>query len=300
MKIAALQCSTLNLTSNRLEHYVKLCQDSEVEILLLPEYATTSFYMEAPMALLKAQSEHRIKLMELSKKYGVVIVAPVLLVASDRHRVRKALKKSIMLVNPAASCYFDQQILVHYEEWDEYNFYANSRDPMRQAYLPTFKYKAFTLGILSGFETHFDFFWNQAVRKNVDIMLVPTAACFQSKDRWRELLKSRAMLKGLHVLRANRLGSYFPKGQEIVGDLSAKLDAPLESSKGEVEEGEWCFYGDSFYVNSYGDLISNLDDQEGLLIACIEEHAVHARRFWGFEALRKRFLAKNLPMDETS
>ena len=46
MKIAALQLSTLPMSEAKLDYYFRICQQKEVEVVLLSEYALNSFFKE--------------------------------------------------------------------------------------------------------------------------------------------------------------------------------------------------------------------------------------------------------------
>ena len=46
MKIAALQLSTLPMSSSKLDYYFRICKKKDVELMLLSEYALNSFFKE--------------------------------------------------------------------------------------------------------------------------------------------------------------------------------------------------------------------------------------------------------------
>ena len=91
--------------------------------------------------------------------------------------------------------------------------------------------------MLFGFEAHFDVFWQLILQKRVDLVIIPCASTFNSEQRWKELLKTRAFLSNTAILKVNRIGN-------VSGDE------------------EWRFYGDSFFVNAFGELCENLSDRE--------------------------------------
>ena len=115
---------------------------------------------------------------------------------------------------------------------------------------------------MGGFELHFDYFWEEIAQKRVDAVILPTASTFDSRHRWRELIKSRAVLNHCYVLRANRIGEY------------------------EAKEIHWHFYGESFLADPFGEIEESLGEREELLIATIDKAAVkEARKTWGFRNL---------------
>ncbi|MDC7792400.1 carbon-nitrogen hydrolase family protein, partial [Campylobacter coli] len=71
----------------------------------------------------------------------------------------------------------------------------------------TFNHDKLKCALLFGFEVHFDIFWQQIMAKKIDLVIVPSACTFESKQRWEELLKTRAFLNSTNILRVNRIGT---------------------------------------------------------------------------------------------
>lgn len=261
MKIAVLQKSALGMSSN-LENYVKVCHSYGVEVLLLGEYLLNRFFKElenTPLSMVKEQSEfHLQNLKALSKKYGVHIVAPMILVKA------KQPYKTIVKFSPSRTSYYYQQVLMNYPHWDEEKFFAN--DVTELSAPPTFKVGNIKLAYMAGFELHFDYFWMECLKKGVDVVLLPTSSTFESNKRWQEIIKSRALLNHMYVVRANRVGVHKEK------------------------EYDWHFYGDSFSVNPFGEVEQALQDQEELMITKVDKEIIkEARKLWKFsDALHKR------------
>jgi predicted amidohydrolase len=101
-------------------------------------------------------------------------------------------------------------------------------------------------------------------------LLLPTAATFDSHNRWREILKTRAFTHNLYILRANRVGEYLDK------------------------EIKWKFYGDSMLVDPMGEVKAMLEDKESLMVVEVSRKEVReAKRLWGFHRqLKKRKITK--------
>ncbi|RLA73023.1 MAG: carbon-nitrogen hydrolase family protein, partial [Epsilonproteobacteria bacterium] len=124
----------------------------------------------------------------------------------------------------------------------------------------TFMVDGFRVMVISGFELHFDIFWQYATEKQVDIVLLPTASTFGSHNRWREIIKTKAFLHGCYILRANRLGEY------------------------RDDEVKWKFYGDTMLVNPEGEVEMVLEDKESMLVESISKKEIlEHRKTWGFE-----------------
>ncbi|NCB55131.1 MAG: carbon-nitrogen hydrolase family protein, partial [Epsilonproteobacteria bacterium] len=125
--------------------------------------------------------------------------------------------------------------------------------------LPLFLHGGLRFGIVSGYELHFDLVWQEVMRKNVDVVLSATSSTFDSAKRWEELLKMRAMLNNVYILRANRVGSY-------------------------KEEETWQFYGQSALISPYGEVEVSLGDKEEMIVATIDKDVLaEARKLWGWK-----------------
>ncbi|RUM62244.1 MAG: carbon-nitrogen hydrolase family protein [Sulfurimonas sp.] len=262
MKIAALQLPSMGMSSTRLYKYVRNAHRQGVRLLLLGEYLLNPFFKElqqCTVAMIKEQSEHQLEVLKaLAREYHMTIVAPII-------RVRKQqLYKSIVKVAPSSMAYYDQQILINYAHWNEEKFFSNAVAPLRSPLVFTIEKVKFA--VMGGFELHFDELWSAVSEKNVDVVLLPSMATFESNQRWRELIKMRAFTKSCYVLRANRVGEYFEK------------------------EHIWNFYGNSLLALPDGTIESELKDSEELMVVEVtHSNVVEARRIWGFkESIRRR------------
>ena len=262
MRVAALQLNALGLSPNRLDYYFRHAKADGVELVLLGEYVLNPFFHELasiPIGMIAQQSENQIKLLkELCNKYEMVAVAPIVRV------VKKDPIKSIALVRNERVSYYDQQILINYKHWNEERYFANE---IKELEAPmTFRHEDLKVGVLAGFEIHFDYFWMQLMKKDVDLVLVPSVSTFGSGERWKELLAMRAFTNNVYLLRANRIGEY-------------KDDLGLV----------WKFYGESLFAAPDGKIEQILGDSEEMLIAQIDkERLKSAKKEWGFRSQLKR------------
>ncbi|WP_458700981.1 carbon-nitrogen hydrolase family protein [Sulfurospirillum sp. 1307] len=262
MTVAALQLSTLPMSSAKLDYYFRICQQKNVRLLLLSEYALNSFFKElelTPKSMIKEQSNHKIKVLkELCLKYDLSVVAPIVHVKSGEFY------KSTIKVTPKSIHYYDQQFLINYKHWNEEKFFSNEICDFN---LPSFSIDGVKFGIVNGFETHFDIAFGQVFQKGIDVILSPSASTFDSSARWNELLKMRAFTNSVYILRANRVGVYK-----------------------DSEQNEWRFYGHSNLISPWGEIELSLGHQEEILIANISKDELNsARKTWGWKkALSKR------------
>ncbi len=261
MKIAALQLSTLPMSSSKLDYYFRICKQKNVELILLSEYALNSFFKEletTPFSMIKEQSSHKINaLKELCAKYGISVVAPIV------HVKGKSLFKSTAKFTPKSVSYYDQQFLINYKHWNEEKFFDNE---IGEFNLPSFTIDGVKFGVIGGFELHFDIVFGQVMKKGIDVLLCPSASTFDSSARWIELLKIRAFTNSVYILRSNRVGVY------------------------KDTKEEWQFYGHSNLVNPWGEVEQTLGHQEEILIVDICKDEINeARKSWGWKkALGKR------------
>ncbi len=262
MKIAALQLPSMGISSTRLYKYVRNAHKQGVKLLLLGEYLLNPFFKELEHvvpAMIKEQSEHQLAILkELSSEYGMTIVAPIVMIR------KKEPYKTIVKIAPSSISYYDQQLLINYPHWNEEKFYSNAVLPLHSPLI--FSIENIKFAVMGGFELHFDELWNYVSEKNVDVVLLPSIATFESNKRWQELIKMRAFTKNCYVLRANRVGEYIEK------------------------EYSWKFYGNSLLASPDGIIESQLKDIEELMVVEVEHNAViESRRTWGFkESVKKR------------
>ncbi len=254
--VAALQLPTLGMNATRLEFYLKQAHDRGADVMLLGEYVLNHFFKEfATMAksMVKAQTKKHLELLkQLSIKYDIIFIAPIILTKKDGYY------KTIVKIAPKNTRYYEQQILLPYEHWNEKKFFSNPVKPLKDPM--TFKIKGFKIMVMAGFEMHFDPFWQKVTQKKIDLVLLPTASTFGSHNRWREIIKTKAFLHGCFILRANRLGEYSD------------------------DEVKWKFYGDTMLVSPAGEVEMMLEDKESMLIEVIDKAEVlEHRSVWGFE-----------------
>lgn len=262
MKVALLQLPSVGMGSNKLDNYIKAAHSKDVKLLILGEYILNPFFKElinTPINMIKEQSDYEINyLKEQSKKYGITIVAPVILVK------KKELYKSIAKISPNSVSYYEQQVLINYPHWNEEKFFANLIEPFKE--IMTFTIGSFKFGVMFGYESHFDRLWEIVEAKNLDCMVIPSASTFDSHNRWRELLKMRAFTHNCYILRVNRVGEY------------------------NDDKYAWKFYGDSMVINPDGDVELDLANTEELMVIELDKsHISESKKDWGFRsAIKKR------------
>jgi len=264
MKAAVLQLNAQGMSSTKLYNYIRIAHKKNIKVLLLGEYILNPFFKELKtmsLSMIKEQANHQIKILkELSSTYNMTIVIPLIIVK------KKEVYKTIAKFSPSSTAYYEQQILINYAHWNEEKFFANKIDEIKTPMI--FKVDGFKFAVMNGFELHFDELFNSLSSKNIDCILVPSVSTFESYERWKSLITSRAFTHNCYILRANRIGEYKDK------------------------EFTWQFYGDSVLASPNGELLQHLGNSEELMIANMSHiEVVQARRTWGFkEAKNKRIL----------
>lgn len=264
MRAAVLQLSAQGMSSTKLYNYIRIASKQGVKVLLLGEYILNPFFNELktlPLSMIKEQALHQIKVLkELAFTYKITIIAPLIIVKKEK------VYKTIAKFAPASCSYYQQQLLINYHHWNEEKFFANETKAIQTPLM--FKIDGFKFAVMSGFELHFDEIFQHLSSKNIDCVLVPSVSTFDSYERWKALILSRAFTHNCYILRANRIGEYADKNNS------------------------WNFYGDSLLASPNGELLEHLGNKEELMIVDMNHSdVIQSRKTWGFkEVIHKRSL----------
>lgn len=262
MRAAVLQLSSQGMSSTKLYNYIRIAHKQNVKLLVLGEYILNPFFKElAGMshAMIQEHSAHQIKILkELSSTYELTIVAPIILVKKQK------IYKTIAKFAPASTSYYQQQLLINYSHWNEEKFFDNEIQTLQSPMI--FTIDRFKFAVIAGFELHFDKIFEEIDAKNVDCIIVPSVSTFESFERWKNLILTRAFTHNCYILRANRIGKY------------------------EEKDAVWNFYGDSLLASPNGDLLTHLGNKEEIMIADMNHtEVITSRKLWGFkESINKR------------
>ena len=261
MRAASLQLSSQGMSSTKLYNYIRIAHKQGVKVLLLGEYILNPFFKELQtlsMNMIKDQADFQIKILrELSSTYSMTIISPIIMIKKNKAY------KTIAKFAPSSTSYYEQQILINYSHWNEEKFFSNEIKELQTPLI--FNVDGFKFAIMSGFELHFDEFFELLKPKNIDCILVPSVSTFDSFERWKSLITSRAFTNNCYILRANRIGEFNDKNHI------------------------WRFYGDSLLASPDGELLEHLGNKEELMIVDMQ-HAdvISARRAWGFRDIINR------------
>ncbi len=259
--IAAIQLASLPLDSAKLDYHISMAKERGCRLIVLGEYVCNLFFKELekmPLSFVAEQGKRQFEsLKTLARQYSVNLIAPLVTVHAGRPT------KSLFCFAPHKTTRYDQRILMDYPHWNEARFFTGNTGQHKSPLV--FSHQGFKVGALFGFELHFDSLWLELTRRKVDVVLIPSAATFESFARWQTLLKARAFLGGCYTVRANRVGYY------------------------EGGEHRWNFYGNSLYVNPFGEIENALGDREEILIVSLDKNELkEARRAFGFGRLQGR------------
>lgn len=254
MKILISQFEAIKPNSKTFNKYLSsACKKKDIDMIIIGEYVLNRFFKELKPNYSKLHKEFlslESYLQSIAAKYKTTIVAPIIECSNDK------IFKSIAIINDKKTNLYQSQKLMQMNHWNECDFFNNDlklREPM------VFKINGFNIGVLFGFEAHFDELWIKLKKKDVDIVIVPTASTFNSNARWARLLQTRSFLNNCFVVRVNRVGEYIE--DNII----------------------WKFYGDSFIALPDGDLGDTLGDKEGIMVSEIKKAILdEAKEDWGF------------------
>ena len=146
--------------------------------------------------------------------------------------------------------------LMNFPHWNEASFFNNTQKAQEPL---IFSVGGFKVGVIFGWEAHFDEIMIALRKKGVDILCVPCANTFGSNARWQRLMQTRAFLNSCVVVRVNRTGEFVEN------------------------ERAWEFYGESFIALPDGSLGDMMGEKEGILISEIEkENLEKIKNLWQF------------------
>lgn len=259
-KISILQLPTLSMSESRIDYYLNLVSQNGVKIVVLGEYILNSFFSELKnmqQNLILEQTNHKIEIFEkLSKRYDLIIIAPIILVKQDK------IFKVVAKFSPTKTIFTEQNFLIPYSHWNEAGFFSNLQDYKKLKFL-TFAFEKIKFGVMFGYEAHFDASWEFMRKNGVECVLMPVANTFETNERWNELLKMRAFTNSMQILRANKIGK-------------AKF------SKDEIYD----FYGYSSNYGADGNLINFLKNEEGILEVEISKKQIQEiAKNWKFKEI---------------
>ena len=264
MKIAAFQLPTLPLSNKKLREYMQRASESGAKIVILGDYVLNNFFKELVTMqknMIFIQTKHKIEALEsFAREFDIDIVAPIVIVNNNK------IYKAIGHFSPTETTFKNQEFLINYNHWDEESFFDN--EPSSEISVMKFSLNGLNIAVINGFEIHFDHIWLDIAKHDIDIVLIPSASTFGSNQRWNEILKTRAFLNSLYILRVNRIGSYQDEGSF------------------------WNFYGETYLINPDGFIEQTLDSSEDMLIAEIDiKELRESHTSWKFkEYLKKRKL----------
>ncbi len=256
MRAAVLQLSSQGMSSTKLYNYIRIANKKGIRLILLGEYILNPFFKELEsmsLSMIKEQVDFQIKMLkELSHTYFLTIVAPMVIVKKDK------IYKCVVKFAPNSTSYYEQQVLINYPHWNEKKYFSNKIDTLKSPLV--FTIDGFRFAIMNGFEIHFDEMFEKLKDKNIDCLLLPSVSTFESYDRWKSLILSRAFTHNIYILRANRIGDY------------------------DDQEFKWHFYGDSLLASPNGEVLEHLGNKEEFMIVDMtHSDVVTSRRTWGFK-----------------
>ncbi|PAF50804.1 hypothetical protein BKH43_04295 [Helicobacter sp. 13S00401-1] len=225
-------------------------------IVVIGEYVLDLFFTEikdVAKGIITNDSNKKLDLLSsISKEFNLYIVAPIITGSKDK------IFKKMALITPMKTYFYTQQRLINFPHWDEASFFDNSASTLKTPLI--FDANGLKFALLFGYELHFDELTLKLKNADVDAILLPCVNTFESKARWKELIKVRSFLNTCYIFRVNRVGSV----KYIDGNI-------------------WEFYGNSLGALG-GEIVNELGDKEGMLCVDIDSKSLNeVKSQWSFK-----------------
>lgn len=253
MNIIISQFSYIEPNSKKFNKYLSNeFKKRKIELVVIGDYTSSLFFKEykSKAKLEKLFAEQKKYFSLLAKKYNTTMIIPII------EAKEKQVFKSIMITSPKNVKLYQAQKLMEMSHWNEKAFFDNTlkaKEPF------VFKLDDMNISVLFGWESHFDELWIKLKKKQVDVVIIPTANTFNSNPRWMRLMQIRSFLNTCYIVRVNRVGSY------IENNL------------------EWKFYGNSFVALPDGNIGDMLNEKEGILVSQINKTMIDdLKQTWKF------------------
>jgi len=258
MRIAGIQMSAgadLQRNVQRAVEMAEVAAEKGSTIIAFPELFLNPWFLgrenkEAFSLAQEASSEILAPLADVSKKAGAVLVVPFFETAAGKYY------NSTAVIDQGALLGVYRKIHVPNIPLYREQFYFSSGD----SGFPVFDTSQGRIGIQICWDNLFPEGSRILALKGADIVFAPTAASLNTHSLWERAIAANAFANSLFVFRVNRVG----------------------------QDGELSFYGRSFCIDPWGEMISELAGSKDAIVLAdvdINERAAAAET-WGF--LRQR------------
>ncbi|MGD2063216.1 MAG: nitrilase-related carbon-nitrogen hydrolase [Nitrospirota bacterium] len=258
--LAGIQSVATDDPERNLKHVVQLAQIAATRgatIVLLPQLCTTPWF---PAKVnggvpLRSHEDALQRLRECAQAHGIHLVAPM---PERPQGDRDEWFNSAFVIGQDGELIgtYRKRYLPDLDGYREKAYFSPGTGP-----LPVFDLAGLRLGVQICWDNYFPEGARILALAGAQLIFAPTAAAFDSQQRWRALLCSHALCNNLYVFRLNRAGS----------------------------EGTMEFYGQSFCVDPFGELVAEpAGPSEAIVMATIDTDQVdEARRITRFLADRQ-------------
>jgi N-carbamoylputrescine amidase len=258
--LAGIQSAATADPERNLNHLLQLAEIAAARgagIVLLPQLCTTPWFpaTENGGIPLDGHDAALQRLQECAKEHGIHLVAPI---PERTQGEREEWFNSAFVIGPDGAVIgtYQKRYLPDLDGYREKAYFSAGTGP-----LPVFDLGGLKVGVQICWDNYFPEGARLLALAGAQLIFAPTAAAFDSQQRWRALLCSHALCNNLYVFRLNRVGS----------------------------EGAMEFYGQSFCVDPFGELVAEPAGQtEAIVMAMIDTDQVdEARRITRFLADRQ-------------
>jgi N-carbamoylputrescine amidase len=258
--LAGIQATATAESERNVAHLVQLTEIAATRgatIVLLPQLCTTQWFPASANGGVPLDS-HRDALASFqtcARDQSIYLVVPM---PERPHKRRPEWFNSAFVIDPDGKLVGTHQKrhLPDLDGYREKGYFTPGQGPLQ----------VFDLGGLKvGIQICWDNYFPEGARllalAGAQLIFAPTAAAFDSQERWRSLLCSHALCNNLYLFRLNRVG----------------------------EEPAMAFYGQSFCADPFGELVAEpAGPTEAVVMATIDTDQVdEARRITRFLADRQ-------------
>jgi N-carbamoylputrescine amidase len=249
--LAGIQSAASDDPERNLNHLVQLAEIAAsrgATIVLLPQLCTTPWFPATVNGSFPLDGHEGAlqRLQECAKTNGIDLVAPM---PERPQGAQDEWFNSAFVIGRDGGLIgtYQKRYLPDLDGYREKAYFSPGAGP-----LPIFDLGGLKVGVQICWDNYFPEGARLLALAGAQLIFAPTAAAFDSQQRWRALLCSHALCNNLYVFRLNRAGN----------------------------EGTMQFYGESFCVDPFGELVAEpAGPNEAIVLATIDTDQVgEARR----------------------
>lgn len=224
---------------SKIEYYLDINSDRKLDLVLFPEFFSTNIdYGKAP------EDENGGKVIsrvcELAKKYNTNIIAGTVV-----RRVGTKYYNTSFAINRQG------EVVAKYDKIHLYNYLGGNEGSFTSAgnEIVTVDFDFARVGLAICFDIRYPLHFNKLIKKNVDIITLPTAWLIPSdnddlksaKDMWISMCRTRAYDNMTYFVICNQTGKV---GNDFIGIGNSMIISPTSQVLDIIDKQEGTVYSD--------------------------------------------------------